>query len=88
MSEPQPTTERSVFTLFYRVTRNHRATMDGEPVTVLPGTCLNLSQVSKSTIYRWKKRGWIKDCGLFVLTTKGYREAVLLSQMHKKHPME
>jgi len=46
----------------------------------LPGALLDTSTVSESTLRRWEKRGWIRDCGQnrlahIVLTIAGYRAA-------------
>ena len=51
---------------------------------LLPGSLIELNfSVSKATLRRWEKKGWIRDAGTaessrlswIVLTTKGYQEA-------------
>jgi hypothetical protein len=46
--------------------------------TALPGAVIKYTGpqgpvVSKVTLRRWERRGWVKDVGFHVLTIDGYR---------------
>jgi len=45
-----------------------------------PGALLDTEEISRSTLYRWERQGWIEDRGqnrfaFVTLTIKGYRAA-------------